>query len=116
MVRIKPTPISDEALGTLKAIFTVLLSDKPLAIKMLDLKSGAEKLKLKLRTDFDQKKLEADMAQQEAAKTAAPDLSSRERMRKAGYPEEDISKIKKERAAEDMIPEDDDGLAQKRGG
>lgn len=105
-VKIKPTPIDDETIAVLKAIYTVLLSDKALALKMLDVKADAEKLKLKLNPNFDQDKLVKQMD----AESAREDLSSSERLRHLGYDEDGIKRVKKERAEDDAIPKDDDGL------
>jgi hypothetical protein len=109
-VRVKPVPLSDESKAILSQIFTQLLSDKSLALKVLDIKSGLEKLQVKTLPDFDQEELAAQMDQAAEAAGLGDVLSSREKMRRGGYKEQDISRIQKEKATEDAIPMDEDKL------
>jgi hypothetical protein len=106
-VRVKAAPISDESIGTLKDVLTVLLTGNPsLALKMLDIKSLLEKLQIKTLPDFDQQAL----ALQLAANGAGDVLSSAERMRHMGYDDNKIKKIQDEKAQQDAVPADPDGL------
>lgn len=102
-VQCKAVPLSDDAVKVLKDILTVLLSDKSFALKCIDIKSSLEKIKIKPKADFDQEKLAKEI-------DVTEDLSSRERMRRGGYKDDEITKIQGERAKEDAIPTDKDGL------
>jgi hypothetical protein len=109
-VRVKAAPISDKALEILKGIFTELLKDKGLALKILDIKSGLEKLQIKMLPDFDQ----AVLAQQMAVEAGGGEaVSSAERLRKMGYSDAEIKKIQDEKAEQDSVPVDPDGLGRK---
>jgi hypothetical protein len=79
-------------------------------LKVLDIKSGLEKLQVKTLPDFDQEELATQMDQAAEAAGMGDVLSSREKMRRGGYDEPAIDKIQKERATEDAIPTDEDGL------
>jgi hypothetical protein len=106
-VRVKAAPISDESIAILKEILKVMLGANPtLALKMLDIKSLLEKLQIKMLPDFDQ----AMLAQQLAANAAGDVLSSAERLRHMGYDDERIKKIQDEKAEQDAVPADPDGL------
>lgn len=105
-VCIRPAPIKDEAKAILKQIFISLLSDKAFAVKIADLKSGAEKLDIKLVDGFDQKKLVKEMD----SAGLGDALSNDGRLRNHGYPEDEISKNRDEKRKQDAIPTDPDDL------
>ena len=106
MVVVKAAPIDDASKGVLKGIYTALLSDANLAVKVLDIKNDLLKLQIKTLPDFDQKVL----AKQLGAQGVGDDLSRREKMKNAGYQDNEVDKILKDKAGEDAIPDDPDNL------
>jgi hypothetical protein len=106
-VRIKAAPLDDESIGILRKILELLVAgDSSLAMKMIDIRAMLSKLKVKERPGFDQDAI----LQEQAATSAADDLSTRERLRAKGYDENRIKAILEEKRSEDVVPQDPDGL------
>lgn len=107
LVKIKPSPLDDATVALYKDFLIALVTGSPeLGTKLADLTSMCEKLGIKILKTFDQEKYNIQVS----AKNAGDTLSSGEKLRQIGFPDEKVKQIQGEKKTEDTVPTDEDGL------